>query len=231
VHDVVVCQRVPESWYQVTVIPNQGKGAAMARVEQARNLFSRIWFNEDTTGPGRDALGWYHEKRDQERNVGLGPEHDWSSHGADAFGLMCVAYEEPQSSAPLKYPSSRQLEHRKASLRSDPMTMATITNGSNATVSLNPGDIITIEPQEKATVKYENPTGTLERQFNDKRTFGPYKTGRSVKITSVIGTVYYEVGSARAMGSLTLAQDPDVSVSWGTGAPAALRARARSIFA
>jgi phage terminase large subunit len=42
-------------------------------------------------------LGWYHEKKsDDERNVGLGPEHDWSSHGADAFGLMCVAYETPE---------------------------------------------------------------------------------------------------------------------------------------
>lgn len=27
--------------------------------------------------------------------MGLGPSHDWSSHGADAFGLMCVAYEAP----------------------------------------------------------------------------------------------------------------------------------------
>lgn len=97
--------------------------------------------------------------------------------------------------------------------------MATITSGSNATVSLNPGDIITIEPQEKATVKYENPTGTLERQFNDRRTFGPYNTGRSVKITSVSGAVFYEVGSARAMGSLPLTQSPDVGVYWGTGAP------------
>ena len=27
------------------------------------------------------------------RNIGLGPEHVKASHGADAFGLMCVAYE------------------------------------------------------------------------------------------------------------------------------------------
>ena len=40
-------------------------------------------------------MGWYHEKKDEERGVGLGPEHDWSSHGADAFGLMCVAYKPP----------------------------------------------------------------------------------------------------------------------------------------
>ena len=37
-----------------------------------------------------------HERRDETRNIGLGPEHDWASHGADAFGLMCVAYEAPR---------------------------------------------------------------------------------------------------------------------------------------
>lgn len=88
-----------QAGYRVTVIPNQGKGAASARIEAARRLFPRIWFNEDTTEAGRDALGAYHEKRDQTRNIGLGPEHDWASHGSDAFGLMCVAYEEPDTSS------------------------------------------------------------------------------------------------------------------------------------
>ena len=55
-----------------------------------------MWFNEDTTEAGRSALGWYHERKDEQRGHGLGPEHDWSSHGADAFGLMCVAYKEPR---------------------------------------------------------------------------------------------------------------------------------------
>jgi len=41
------------------------------------------------------ALAAYHERIDGKRNIGLGPEHDWASHGADAFGLMCVAYEQP----------------------------------------------------------------------------------------------------------------------------------------
>ena len=31
----------------------------------------------------------------RQRNIGLGPEHDWSSHAADSFGLMAIAYEEP----------------------------------------------------------------------------------------------------------------------------------------
>ena len=81
--------------FQVQTVANQGKGAALKRVEAARRLFPMIWFHETKCEAGIDALGWYHEKRDEERNVGLGPEHDWSSHAADAFGLMCVAYEEP----------------------------------------------------------------------------------------------------------------------------------------
>lgn len=83
--------------YVVTVIPNQGKGAAKMRVEAARRLFPSVWFNADTTEAGRAALGWYHEKRDQERGIGLGPEHDWASHSADAYGLVCVAYEQPRT--------------------------------------------------------------------------------------------------------------------------------------
>ena len=87
-----------EAGFSVKVIPNQGAGAAKMRVEVARRLFPRIWFNKATTEPGRDALGWYHEKRDEDRGIGLGPNHDWSSHAADAFGLLCVAYEEPRKS-------------------------------------------------------------------------------------------------------------------------------------
>jgi phage terminase large subunit len=88
--------------FRTQTVKNQGKGAAMKRVEAARRLFPSIRFNEKTTEAGRDALGWYHEKRDENRNIGLGPEHDWSSHGADAFGLMCVAHEEPKAARVIK---------------------------------------------------------------------------------------------------------------------------------
>jgi phage terminase large subunit len=84
-----------DAGYTATVIKNQGKGAAKARIEAGRRLFPSMWFNEATTEGGRDALGWYHEKKDDARGIGLGPEHDWASHGADAFGLMCVVYEAP----------------------------------------------------------------------------------------------------------------------------------------
>jgi phage terminase large subunit len=108
VYDVSYESALRAAQFEVTVVPNQGKGAAKMRIESARRLFPSIWFNKDTTEAGRDALGWYHEKKsDDDRDVGLGPEHDWSSHGADAFGLMCVAYEPPAASKPVKYPTRR----------------------------------------------------------------------------------------------------------------------------
>ena len=82
-----------QAGFKVTVIPNQGAGAAMKRVEAGRRLFPSIWFDEEGCAGGLDALGWYHERKDEVRNIGLGPEHDWASHGADAFGAMCVAHK------------------------------------------------------------------------------------------------------------------------------------------
>lgn len=81
--------------FSVRVIPNQGAGAATVRIEAMRRRFPAMWFNEATTTAGLEALGWYHEKKDEARGIGLGPEHDWSSHGADAGGLMAVDYREP----------------------------------------------------------------------------------------------------------------------------------------
>lgn len=95
VYDVSYESALRSAGFEVTVVPNQGKGAAGARIEAVRRIFPSIWFNEDTTEGGREALGAYHERKDETRNIGLGPEHDWASHGADAFGLMAVAYEEP----------------------------------------------------------------------------------------------------------------------------------------
>ena len=78
-------------------------GIIMQRIQTTRRLFPRIWLNNTKDESGKDktlalrrALGWFHEKWDEDRNVGLGPDHDWAIHAADAFGLMCVDYEEPR---------------------------------------------------------------------------------------------------------------------------------------
>jgi len=85
-------------------VKNQGRGAAMMRIEALRRLGPQLWFNEASTEAGRDALGFYHERRDDVRNIGLGPEHDWSSHAADALGLMAICYEAPGRAASFNRP-------------------------------------------------------------------------------------------------------------------------------
>ena len=92
--------------FSVRVMPNVGAGAAKIRIEAVRRILPACWFNESTTEAGRAALGWYHEKRDEHRGVGLGPEHDWSSHGADAFGLMAIDYDSaiPKKRKPIDVP-------------------------------------------------------------------------------------------------------------------------------
>jgi len=81
--------------FSVTTIKNRGPGAAAMRIQAVRRLFPKIWFNEANTEAGRDALGYYHERRDERRDVQLVPEHDWSSHAADAFGLWLFAMRSP----------------------------------------------------------------------------------------------------------------------------------------
>lgn len=106
----VTGKRYEDHWrdagFSVTSIPNQGPGAAMQRVRAAQRVFPMIWFNETTTEAGRDSLGWYHEKR-HDLGHGLGPEHDFSSHDADAFGMMCIHYNEPRTPREVSAPKKR----------------------------------------------------------------------------------------------------------------------------
>lgn len=98
-----------DAGFEVRTIPNQGTGAASLRIEAARRMFPSIWMNEATTEAGLYALGAYHAKRDEVRGIDLGPNHDWSSHAADAFGLMCVTYETPET--PGQKPKARDYSH------------------------------------------------------------------------------------------------------------------------
>jgi phage terminase large subunit len=93
---------VRQAGFSVEVVPNAGSGAYMLRIEAGRRMFPSIWFNAETTQPLIEALGWYHEKRDPVRQIGLGEFKDWSNDAADAFGMMCIAYEAPLKAKTIK---------------------------------------------------------------------------------------------------------------------------------
>lgn len=65
-------------------------------ISAARLLISRMYFDAQKCAIGIDALRQYREKRDEKRDVNLGPLHDWSSHAADAFRTLANGYKETQ---------------------------------------------------------------------------------------------------------------------------------------
>jgi len=88
--------------------------AAMQRIEAVRRILPFCFFNEETTEAGIACLGYYHEKKDEQRHVGLGPEHDFSSHAADSFGLMAICYEGPDGPQTIDELFERQLQYADA---------------------------------------------------------------------------------------------------------------------
>lgn len=105
VYDFTYQSEFMRAGYDVDVIGNQGKGAAMQRIEALRRLLPSMRFDADKCAAGLDALGWYHEKRDETRNIGLGPEHDWSSHAADSAGLLAIVAEDIFSETSARRPA------------------------------------------------------------------------------------------------------------------------------
>lgn len=64
-------------------------------VQAARMMFPRVWFDETRCGLGIECLRQYQREWDAERRVFKDkPLHNWTSHGADAFRMMAVAYRE-----------------------------------------------------------------------------------------------------------------------------------------
>jgi len=110
VYDVSYESALRQAGFSVVVVPNQGKGAAIQRVETARRLFHNMWFDENRCAPGLRAVGWYHPKSDEARGIDLGPEHDWSSHGADAFGLGCIHHQSVADATDWNKPVRRNLK-------------------------------------------------------------------------------------------------------------------------
>ena len=77
------------------------RGKRKLKQKVAKTFFrNALMQNRDSfrTKAGRDALGWYHARIDEKRRYDLGPEHDWSSHAADAWGLVAVFRERMKNS-------------------------------------------------------------------------------------------------------------------------------------
>lgn len=62
-------------------------------IDAVRLLLPRCWFDRSRCQYGLDALRSYHSKFDDVKRIdSTAPEHDWSSHGADAMRYVAVTY-------------------------------------------------------------------------------------------------------------------------------------------
>lgn len=64
-------------------------------VQAARIALNRCWFDEEKCAEGLEALRQYQREYDEDKKAFRErPRHDWTSHSADAFRMLAVAWRE-----------------------------------------------------------------------------------------------------------------------------------------
>ena len=64
-------------------------------INAARVIFNQCYFDKENCNHGLKCLRNYHKAYDQKRNVfSNSPEHDWSSHGSDAFRYFALGIRQ-----------------------------------------------------------------------------------------------------------------------------------------
>jgi hypothetical protein len=64
-------------------------------IQAARLVLPRCWFDADLCREGIEALRQYQREYDEDKRAFRAtPRHDWTSHPADAFRMLAVAWRE-----------------------------------------------------------------------------------------------------------------------------------------
>ena len=69
-------------------------------IQAARMALTRTWFDEEKCYEGLEALRQYQREYDEDKKAFRErPRHDWTSHPADAFRMLAVAWREQEPEA------------------------------------------------------------------------------------------------------------------------------------
>jgi len=80
-------------------------GKVMDGINAARVTMARCWFDESKCREGLEALRQYRADYDEKKRVFRDePRHDWTSHTADAFRYMAMAWRELRPEKPPEQP-------------------------------------------------------------------------------------------------------------------------------
>ena len=84
-------EKMYEYWFNdVQIVPRL---SVLDWINSARAILPYCYFDKDKTEWGWKCLKNYHKEFDDKRTAYKWPEHDWSSHSADAFRYLAVVNE------------------------------------------------------------------------------------------------------------------------------------------
>ena len=84
-------EKMYEYWFNdIQIVPRL---SVLDGINSARAILPYCYFDRDKTERGRKCLKNYHKEFDDKRTAYKWPEHDWSSHSADAFRYLAVVNE------------------------------------------------------------------------------------------------------------------------------------------
>ena len=70
-------------------------------IQATRLALMRSWFDADRCHDGIECLRQYQREYDEDKKVFRDkPKHDWTSHGADAFRMLAIAWKEEDKTTP-----------------------------------------------------------------------------------------------------------------------------------
>lgn len=82
----------------------------MDGINATRETLPKCWFDEERTDYGLDALRQYRSEYDEKAAVfDDKPLHDWTSHAADAFRYMAMAWKEMTAGPPKPHLNTQEL--------------------------------------------------------------------------------------------------------------------------
>lgn len=88
------------TWPKLMVVPDIG---VQDGIQAVRMLLPRCWFDEGRTIEGLEALRQYQREYDEDKKAfRTTPRHDWTSHPADAFRMLAVAWAQIPDKPPVK---------------------------------------------------------------------------------------------------------------------------------
>lgn len=93
---------------KMAIVPDIG---VLDGIQAARTMFPRVYFDEERTAEGTDALREYRRQWDELKKVfSPTPLHNWASNPADAFRMMAVAWKHEQAKPIPQEPDWNNLE-------------------------------------------------------------------------------------------------------------------------